>query len=108
LYSVLTFAVRQRTHEFGIRIALGGQPRQVLSTMLRQGMTLTLAGLAAGTLIALVVLKFSSAFLPKLSSDDPLVFAGSILVLALVALLASFLPARRATKVDPVVALRHE
>ncbi len=108
LYSVLTFAVRQRTHEFGIRIALGGQPGQVLSTMLRQGMTLTLAGLTAGTLIALVVLKFSSAFLPKLSSDDPLVFAGSILVLTLVALLASFLPARRATKVDPVVALRHE
>ena len=108
LYSVLTFAVRQRTHELGIRIALGGRSWQVLSTMLRQGMILTLAGLGAGTLIALGGLKVSSAFLPGVSLDDPAVFAGSILLLSLVALLASYLPARRATKVDPAVALRHE
>lgn len=108
LYSVLTFAARQRTHEFGIRIALGGRPWHVLSTMLRQGMTLTLAGLGAGTLAALVVLKASSAFLPKVSSHDPAVFGGSILVLSVVAFLASYLPARRATKVDPMVTLRHE
>ena len=105
---MLTFAVRQRTHELGIRIALGGRSWQVLSTMLRQGMILTLAGLGAGTLIALGGLKVSSAFLPGVSLDDPAVFAGSILLLSLVALLASYLPARRATKVDPAVALRHE
>lgn len=107
LYSVLTFAVRQRTHEFGIRIALGGRPWHVLSTILRQGMTMILAGLGAGTLVALVVLKASSAFLPKMNLNDPAVFAGSILLLTLVALLASYLPARRATKVDPMVTLRH-
>lgn len=108
LYSVLTFAVRQRTHEFGIRIALGGPSWHVLSTMLREGMILTLSGLCAGTLIALVALKASSAFLPKLRSDDAAVFGGSILLLILVAFLASYLPARRATKVSPAVALRHE
>jgi ABC-type antimicrobial peptide transport system permease subunit len=108
LYSVLTFAVRQRTHEFGIRIALGGRSWHVLSTMLREGMILTLSGLGAGTLIALVVLRASSALLPKLRSDDAAVFGGSILLLSLVAFLASYLPARRATKVNPVVALRHE
>ena len=108
LYSVLTFAARQRTHEFGIRIALGGRSWHVLSMMLREGMILTVAGLGAGTLIALVVLRASSALLPKLRSDDAAVFCGSILLLSLVALLASYLPARRVTKINPVVALRHE
>ncbi len=108
LYSVLAFAVNQRTHEFGIRIALGAQSRHVFSTMLRQGMTLTLAGLGAGTLGAGVVLKVSAAFLPKLRTDDPAIFGGAILILSLVGFLASYLPARRATKVDPMVALRQE
>lgn len=108
LYSVLAFAVSQRIHEFGIRIALGAQPRHVLSTVLRQGMALTLAGLGAGALSALGVLKVSSAFLPKLKADEPTIFAASILLLSLVGFLASYLPARRATKVDPVVALRQE
>jgi len=108
LYSVLAFAVRQRTHEFGIRIALGGRPHHVFVTMLRKGMGLTLAGLAAGAVIALAVLKAASAVVGKLKSDDPLVFAAAILLLSLVAFLASYLPARRATKVDPMVALRHE
>jgi putative ABC transport system permease protein len=76
--------------------------------MLRQGMVLTLAGLGAGTLSALLILKASSAFLPALRTDDPAIFAGSILLLSLVGFLASYLPARRATKVDPVVALRQE
>ncbi|HUI57493.1 MAG TPA: ABC transporter permease [Bryobacteraceae bacterium] len=108
LYSVLTFAVRQRTHEFGIRIALGGRPRHVLLKMLWHGTLLTVPGLAAGLLIALTALRLSSAFLPEVQINDPSVFAGAILVLGLVALLASYLPARRATKVDPMVALRHE
>ncbi len=99
LYSVLTFAARQRTHEFGIRIALGGQSRHVLSAMLRQGMTLTLSGLGLGALAALAVLRRSS---------DAAVFGGAILLLTLVALLASYLPARRATKINPVDALRND
>lgn len=108
LYSVLTFAVKQRTHEFGIRIALGGQPGQVLAIMLRRGMSLTLVGLGAGTLLALASLKVAAAFLPKLTIGDSLVFATSAALLSLVALLASYLPARRATRVDPMVALRHD
>ena len=108
LYSVLTFAVRQRTHEFGIRIALGGRSWDVLATMLRQGMLLTFSGLGAGTLIAVVVLRASSAFLPNVRTNDAAVFGGAMLLLTLVALLASYLPARRATKVNPMVALRHE
>jgi len=108
LYSVLTFAVRQRTHEFGIRIALGGRPGQVQLTMLRQGANLTVPGLVAGTLIALAVLRLSSALLPEVRMNDPAVFAGAILLLSLVAFLACYLPARRATQVDPMVALRHE
>jgi predicted permease len=108
LYRVLAFAVSRRAHEFGIRIALGARSWHVFSTMLRQGMVLTLAGLGAGTLSALLILKASSAFLPALRTDDPAIFAGSILLLSLVGFLASYLPARRATKVDPVVALRQE
>ena len=108
LYSVLAFAVSQRMHEFGIRIALGARSRHVFSSMLRQGMALTLAGLAVGTLSALLVLRVSSAFLPQLRTDDPAILVGSIMLLSLVGFLASYLPARRATKVDPVVALRQE
>lgn len=108
LYSVLAFAVSQRTHEFGIRIALGAQGWQVFSTMLRQGMALTLIGLGAGTLFALMVLKVSSTFLPTLRTGDPLIFVGSILLLSIVGFLASYLPARQATRVDPVIALRQE
>jgi len=108
LYGVLAFMVRQRTHEFGIRIALGGRSRDVLATMLRKGMALTLAGLAAGTLAALGALRVASSFVPKLRPDDLEVFAGAVLVLSVVTLLASYFPARRATKVDPAVALRHE
>jgi predicted permease len=108
LYSVLAFAVSQRMHEFGIRIALGARSRHVFSSMLRQGMALTLAGLAVGTLSALLVIRVSSAFLPQLRTDDPAILVGSIVLLCLVGFLASYLPARRATKVDPVVALRQE
>ena len=108
LFSVLSFSVKQRTHEFGIRIALGGRYWNVLSPMLLQGMTLTAAGVGAGTLLALAVLRVATAFLPKLSSNDVAVFAGAMLILGSVAFLASFLPARRAAKVDPMVALRHE
>jgi predicted permease len=108
LYSVLAFMVSQRTHEFGIRIALGARSRHVLSTMLRQGMGLTMAGLGAGTVIALGLMRLAATFLPNLNIADPQVFAAAILVLTVVAFLASYLPARRATQVDPVEALRRE
>jgi predicted permease len=108
LYSVLAFSVAQRTSEFGIRIALGAQPEDVLSAVLKHGMALTSAGLAAGVLAAAAVLKLSSAVLPGLSADAWLIFAGSIGLLSVVGLLASLLPARRAIKIDPVLALRQE
>ena len=108
LYSVLAFTVSQRTNEFGIRIALGARPAHILATVMRQGMGLTFAGVCAGILVALGSMRFVAAFLPNLKIDDPQVFTAAILVLSLVACLASYLPARRATKVDPVVALRRE
>jgi predicted permease len=108
LYGVLAFLVGQRTHEFGIRIALGARARHVLLPMLRQGLGLTVAGLAAGTLLAFGSMRFAATLLPKADANDPLVFAAVAAVLVLVALPAILLPARRATKVDPVVALRRE
>jgi ABC-type antimicrobial peptide transport system permease subunit len=108
LYSVLAFAVSQRSHEFGIRMALGAGPWRLLVTVLRQGLGLTAAGLGVGALAALAAMRFAAPYLPKLKTGDPQVFGGAILVLSLVALLASYLPARRATQVDPVDALRQE
>jgi predicted permease len=108
LYSVLAFAVSQRRNEFGIRMALGAGPWRLLATVLRQGLGLTAAGLGAGALAAMAAMRFATSYLPKLKMGDPQVFAGAILVLTLVALLASYLPARRAMRVDPVDALRQE
>ena len=108
LYSVLAFAVSRRTSEFGIRMALGAATWQVLSIVLRQGMALTLAGLCAGAVAAVAVLRISSALVPEFGGGDLPVFAGAITVLGVVALLASYLPARRATNVNPVQALRQE
>jgi putative ABC transport system permease protein len=108
LYSVLAFTVSQRMHEFGIRIALGARPVHVLGTMIKQGLLLTAAGLGAGLLIALASMRFVEGFLPNLRIADPQVFAVATLILMFVALLASYLPARRATKVDPMTALRRD
>ncbi len=108
LYAVLAFNVSQRSNEFGIRIALGAGPRQLLLEVIRRGMVLTMAGVCAGTLAAIALLELASAYVPKLSANDPLILAASIVVLAAVGLLASYLPARRATMVDPAMALRRE
>ena len=108
LYSVLTFALKQRTHEFGIRLALGGSSWQVISTMLRQGMALTLAGLASGLVLSAVLLKFASTILPTERSGGAEVFASAMVLLSLVAFLASYLPGRRAAQLDPMTALRDE
>ena len=108
LYGVLAYAATQRTREIGIRIALGAPMHQVLRLILHQGMRWVLAGIAAGLAGALALTRFLSSLLFGVSALDPATFAGVTLLLGLVALLACWLPARRAAKVDPMEALRYE
>jgi predicted permease len=111
LYGVMAYAVSQRTQELGIRLALGASPGSLLGMVVRQGMTLTLMGLAIGLALALGAFGSIGAvgtLLPGISPLDPITFVTVPLVLGLIALLASWIPGRRAGKVDPLVALRYE
>ncbi|MFZ0638088.1 MAG: ABC transporter permease [Candidatus Acidiferrales bacterium] len=108
IYGVLSFGVSQRTHEIGIRIALGAHPRDVLRLIVRQGMKLVLAGLAIGIVASLALTRFMSALLFDVSATDPVTFAGVAGLLLLVALAACYIPARRAMRVDPMEALHYE
>jgi len=106
IYSVLAFSVSQRQHEFGIRLALGAKPRDVVGLVLRRGLALTAAGIALGILISLFATQATAGLWVGVQPDDPLAIAGSALFLSVVAFLASYLPARRATQVDPMIILR--
>ncbi len=108
LYGVLSYGVSQRTQELGIRIALGAGRRSVLGLVLRQGVQLTLAAVALGVVGALIAGRAIRSLLYGVSPHNPLVLAAVATILTLVAMLASYLPARRATQVDPMVALRYE
>lgn len=108
LYSVMAYSVSQRTHEVGIRMALGAQPRDIFRLVVKNGMALTAVGLALGLLTCLVVARLLTSMLYGVSPTDPLTLAGIALLLAATALLACYLPARRAARVDPMVALRYE
>ncbi|HVG21686.1 MAG TPA: ABC transporter permease [Blastocatellia bacterium] len=108
IYGVMSYSVTQRTHEIGIRMALGATPSDVLRLVVGHGLTLTLAGIGIGIGAACAVTQVLESLLYGVSATDPLTFAGTALLLASVALMASFIPARRATRVDPMIALRHE
>jgi putative ABC transport system permease protein len=108
VYGVISYSVAQRTNEIGIRIALGATTRDVLAAVMRQGLLLTGLGIAAGLTISIVFAGVMERLLFGVGTRDPLTFAAISVVLALVALTACFIPARRATRVDPMVALRYE
>jgi len=108
IYGLLAYAVGQRRRELGIRLALGASRGDVMSQVVGDGIRLAGMGIGVGVLLALAVTRLLTALLYGVRASDPMTFVGVVALLALVALIASYLPARRAARVDPMVALRSE
>jgi putative ABC transport system permease protein len=106
LYGLISYGVAQRSHEVGVRMALGARPRDVVALILRQGLVIVTGGLVVGLVAAVAMARLLASLIYGVDTGDPLVFLGCALLLGVVAAVATFLPARRATLVDPVVALR--
>ena len=108
LYGLLSYEVAWRTRELGIRMALGAQPRDILSLVIKQVIAIVAIGLAVGIAAALGLTRFMSEMLYNVRPNDPATIAAVAAILAVVALVACYLPARRAIHTDPIIALRHE
>jgi ABC-type antimicrobial peptide transport system permease subunit len=108
IYGVISYSVAQRTQEIGIRMALGATAPQVQFGVIAKTLRLALLGVALGTIVSLAAAKWIASLLFDTTPTDPATFAGIVLLLSVVAFVAGYIPARRATKVDPMVALRHE
>jgi len=108
IYGVVSFLVGQRTHEIGVRMALGAKPRDVLAMVLGRGAKLTMIGTGIGIIAALMLTRLMKSLLFGISTADPITFGAVSLLLIFVGLAACYIPARRAMRVDPMVALRYE
>ncbi len=108
IYSVIAYSVSQRTHEIGVRMAMGAQAADVFKLIVRQGLILALIGATAGIAVAVAVTRLLASLLLEVSATDPLIYVAIVLLLGLATFVACYIPARRAMKVDPMVALRYE